>query len=119
MVLLPSLPGACKSPAADHNRTRAGAVKRYQLVRPSETPVSASVADRVSSGARSHDWQPLRSRRPCRRVLHSQGIEQFLSKDHIPIRSAGCFCHNAAGQKMRDVDIGKGRAETGDRLDMT
>ena len=52
------------------------------------------------------------------RVLHAQGIEQFLLKDRIPFRSARGFRHDAAGQEMRDVGIGEGRAETGHRLDM-
>ena len=52
------------------------------------------------------------------RVLHAEGIEQFLLKDRIPVRSARGFRHDAAGQKVRDVGIGEGRAETGHRLDM-
>ena len=52
------------------------------------------------------------------RVLHAEGIEQFLLKDRIPIRSTCGFGHDAARQQMRDVGVGEGRAETGHRLDV-
>ena len=52
------------------------------------------------------------------RILHAQGIEQFLLKHHIPIRSARGCCHDAARQQMRDVGIGECRAETRHRFDI-
>ena len=51
-------------------------------------------------------------------VLHAEGIEQFLLKDSIPIRSACGFGHDATSQEMGDVRIGEGRTETGYRLDV-
>ena len=49
---------------------------------------------------------------------HEKYVEQFLPQDRSPIRRARGVRHEAAGQDMRDVGIGEGRAETGHRLDM-